>query len=160
MRDRVMFLDPGDVHVGIAIYQQLESGEWQAVTCHETTPQEAEDIVAAWVDQPNLKVIGWERFKLYGHLASQQIGSEFWTSQLIGACKYIVRTKGHPELDLVVQDASIQTVAQKVAAHKKLPLYSVVNKKGPHAKSAELHALYWLWQSDQKITSWRTNDNA
>jgi hypothetical protein len=152
---QVMFIDPGDVHVGIAIYDEVEPGEWVARLVVEVTPQESEDLVAAKVSQPDLVVIGWERFRLYGHLATQQTGSEFYTSQLIGAYKFITRIFGHRDLKTVVQDASIQGTTEKVAKYRKIPLKSVLLKQGPHAKSAELHALYYLMSTDQLITDWR-----
>ncbi len=150
-----MFIDPGDVHVGIAVYDEIAPKQWVARLSTEVTPQESEDLVVAMVTDPNLAVIGWERFRLYGHLATQQTGSEFYTSQLIGAYKLIVRLFGHDELQTVVQDASIQETTEKVAKYRKVPLKSVLMKQGPHAKSAELHALYYLMSTDQLITDWR-----
>jgi hypothetical protein len=154
---QVLFIDPGDVHVGIAIYEEVDRRTWSASKVTEVTPAESEDLVASMVTSPDLKVIGWERFRLYGHLASQQIGSEFWTSQLIGAYKYIVRTEGHAKLKSVVQDASIQGTTEKVAKYREVPLMSVLNRQGPHAKSAELHALYYLLTNEYTILDWRQN---
>lgn len=153
--NQVMFIDPGDVHVGIAVFDEIAPEEWAARLVTEVTPQESEDLVAAKVSQPTLIVLGWERFRLYGHLATQQTGSEFYTSQLIGAYKFIARIFGHRDLKTVVQDASIQETTEKVAKYRKIPLKSVMLKQGPHAKSAELHALYYLMSTDQKIVDWR-----
>lgn len=153
----IAFIDPGDVHVGIAFYEQIDTKHWGAVLTKEITPEQTEDLIADLIVNPELVVLGWERFKLFGHLATQQIGSEFWTSQLIGVMKYLARTKGHPDLEIVIQDPSIQVSTEKIARAKGVALHSVTTKQGPHAKSAELHALYYLMRQDLEIIDWRSN---
>lgn len=148
-----MFIDPGDSHVGFSHYSSFKDG-WQATAAEEFTPQSVIPVIKDWVQEPNLMILGWERFALFPHLAKQQIGSEFKTSQLIGVLRYLANEYGHPNLEVVIQQPSIQPPTEAVAKHRKLKLLSVETNKGPHAKSAELHTLFYLFQNNQTIYNW------
>lgn len=144
------FIDPGDVHVGFALFKNEGEG-WYCAEAWESDPEAAEDLMANVVPSPNVTLVCFERFRLFGHLAMQQVGSEFRASQLIGVIKYLVRTRGHANLKLHVQDPNVQPVAEKWAAKKNILLLSVSLGKGPHAKSAELHGWFYLGRNNYKL---------
>jgi hypothetical protein len=90
------------------------------------------------------QVICYERFKLFGHLAKQQIGSEFRASQLIGVIKYLHRRQLATQTKLVVQDPTAQAIGAALAKLKGIPLTSVTSRTGGHTKSAETHGFFYL----------------
>ena len=141
---RMLFVDPGDEHVGLAKFALHPDGNWFCDSAFELAPVAAATVLSKIVSNTRLDVFGWERFRLFPHLAQAQIGSEFETSQLIGVMKYLVRTAGHPNLQVVVQDPSVQPVAEAVAKKRGIPLFSVTKGRGAHAKSAELHGIYYI----------------
>ena len=144
------FIDPGDVHVGFALFQDVGEG-WYCSEAWELDPEGAEDLVALIVTNPEVTLVCFERFRLFGHLAMQQVGSEFRASQLIGVIKYLVRTRGHAKLQLEVQDPNVQPVAEKWASKKNILLLSVSRGKGAHAKSAELHGWFYLGRRNYRL---------
>ena len=129
--------------MGFALFQDDGDG-WYCSETWENTPEDAEDLVANVVTNPHVTMVCFERYRLFGHLAMQQVGSEFRASQLIGVIKYLARTRGHDKLQLHVQDPNVQPVAESWASKKNILLQSVSRGKGPHAKSAELHGWYYL----------------
>lgn len=84
-------VDPGDVHVGLSM--------WSGAVCfdsYETTPNDLVDLLVAQASCGELGLVAYEAFNLRGALAMQQQGSEFLTSQLIGAIRHICRRAGVP----------------------------------------------------------------
>jgi hypothetical protein len=93
-------------------------------------------------DNPLILVV--EKFRLFGHLAGKQIGSEMDASQVIGVCRYLAAaSKGH--IKLVMQEPSINETAAKWSGRGT----EIVKKKGhlPDNVSAFNHAYYWLIQN-------------
>lgn len=150
MHKPMLFLDPGDVHVGHAVFEQAEHG-WHCTDTFESSPEVAEAMLHDVIREDQFSVIGYERFRLFGHLALAQTGSEFRASQLIGVLKFLHRTYS-PECKLVVQDPNVQPIAWGLANKRGIPLHSVVHANGPHAKSAELHGLYFLARSQRPLS--------
>lgn len=144
------FIDPGDVHVGFALFENDGDG-WFCSEAWETDPEGAEDLVANVVTNPNVTLVCFERFRLFGHLAMQQVGSEFRASQLIGVIKYLARTRGHAKLQLLVQDPNVQPVAEKWTSKRNILLLSVSRNKGSHAKSAELHGWFYMGRQGHRL---------
>lgn len=82
-------VDPGDVHVGVSW--------WHGPVCYksyETGPDEWVDEMIGLIAHRNLRLVVYERFLLRGALMAQQQGSEFFTSQLIGAMRHVCRRAG------------------------------------------------------------------
>lgn len=132
-------VDPGDQHVGWA--------EWSGVHCLsacEYTPAAAmvrlEDLTGG-EDEPghDLGLVVFERYQLYGWLAAQQSGSEFKTSQLIGAIKYVCSFHVVP---VVGQLASVgkETYKRTDWNPREWPSWG----KGGHAKDAVAHGCSYL----------------
>lgn len=88
---RLMAVDPGDVHVGVVLFEQDANGDWDCIEAYETTPDECSDRVAWMIVEGSLHTLVYERFRLYPDLAQEQQGSEFVTVQLIGAMRWLVR---------------------------------------------------------------------
>lgn len=140
---RALFIDPGDVHVGMAEFVEISTDTWSCVNTWEIGPSLGEEMMATIIGDNKHAIIGYERWRLFGHLAQQQAGSEFRAVQFIGVLKYLHR-RNPGNSQLVVQDPNVQPVAERLAKHRGLPLYSVTHKFGNHAKSAELHGIYYF----------------
>lgn len=87
-------------------------------------------------------IVLYERFTLFPHLAQQQIGSDFPSSQVIGmiilSCQLCALTPIGYKPILISQPASIQARASIRGSHQKA-LTGL-----HHAKSAYLHVLYYI----------------
>lgn len=84
-------VDPGDRHVGWS--------EWTGPVCfesYEIDPDTAVDLTVQYAGHGHLGLLVYEAFNLRGPLAMQQQGSEFLTSQLIGALRHVCRRAGVP----------------------------------------------------------------
>lgn len=82
-------VDPGDVHVGVTW--------WHGPVCfkaYETRPEAWVDELIGLISGRGLRLLVYERFLLRGDKMAQQQGSEFLTSQLIGAMRHICRRAG------------------------------------------------------------------
>lgn len=139
-----LFIDPGDVHVGMAEFKEIEPNTWACVNAWEIGPELGEEMVQSILNANKHEIIGYERFRLFGHLAQQQAGSEFRAVQFIGVLKYLHRRTSGVTSQLVVQDPNVQAVAFRLASYRGIELYSVTHKHGNHAKSAELHGIYYF----------------
>lgn len=125
-------VDPGDRHVGVAWWRRAV-----CVKAYETTPDAWVDELIDLISGYGLELVVYERFLLRGELMAQQQGSEFFTSQLIGAMRHICRR------------AKVSCVGYRPRDHKALmkqrefkpPMRPhaewVSYGHGPHAKDAE-----------------------
>jgi hypothetical protein len=143
-------VDPGDIHVGLA---EFRGG--RCIAASETRPEAFCDMLFDLSHEsdrsagpngvrgemaPDLVVL--ERFALRGELMAQQQGSEFLTSQMIGAIRFICRRGGIP---LVIQTPQQHKLIPKREPWKSWPLRRWTSYgHGPHAKSAEMHGLFYL----------------
>ena len=97
---RLIAVDPGDAHVGVAFFELNGSSdpwaaevapEWECVDAQEWRPDDFVEAFAEALLDNDVQVLVYERFRLYGDLAREQIGSEFLTSQMIGVLRFLVR---------------------------------------------------------------------
>lgn len=146
----MLFIDPGDVHVGMAQFTSGEDGTWTCTNTWECTPELAEEMVERAFYSNTHVVVGYERFRLFGHLAMKQVGSEFRASQLIGVIRYLHR-RSHTTSQLVVQDPNVQPVALSWTKKKNIVLNSVSRGRGGHAKSAELHGWFFIGRNPELV---------
>lgn len=82
-------VDPGDVNVGLSM--------WSGAVCvrsFHTNPNDTIDLLVT--EARDLELLVYEAFNLRGVLAMQQQGSEFLTSQMIGAMRHVCRRAGIP----------------------------------------------------------------
>lgn len=148
---RVLAVDPGDKHVGMAmglafardtavrddLASTLEIGHIDGLNTIDTV------VNAGWVDR--LVIEGW---RVYPDKAQELVGSECLTAQFIGAVRHIVRkynrwsqqVEDRVAVELVEQSASVQQVARRNL--QRLGVARVSLPSEPHALSAELHWHY------------------
>lgn len=77
-------IDPGDLHAAIA--------KWEGAQCLNTfefAPHQAIATLAGALEGGYVDVVVYEKFALDRKRMSQQVGSEFLTSQMIGVIKYL-----------------------------------------------------------------------
>ncbi len=81
---RILSIDPGDAHTGVAISRGgvPETQTWEGDLCEAMTQFSS---TVAWLE-PDVVLL--EEFRLYPWLAMEQGYSDFATSQLIGAIKW------------------------------------------------------------------------
>lgn len=104
MTERLLSFDPGDPHVGWAIWEllpdQLSFGErWKCMQAGELTPEGFIDMLRDELElndvNPFTRVAG-EEFKLFADVAMQQTGSSFGTVEVIGAARHLCRWANMP----------------------------------------------------------------
>jgi Holliday junction resolvasome RuvABC endonuclease subunit len=78
----------------------------------------------------------FEKFLLYGHKASTQIGSDMHTSQVIGVIKMWCINNNMPMIEQMAQNAKKFYTDNKLKDHKVYPVGL------RHSKDATRHALY------------------
>lgn len=140
-------VDPGGVHVGVALFQSdasVDGGEWRCWQTFEKQPQAFEDWLAAELGR--FDVLVYERFTLYEDKALSLVGSEMETSQLIGVIRYLARL--HPEAALVSQPAAWQDPTKGLLRHYNIGSVAKRTHSGPHCFSAELHGWAYLLRTN------------
>ena len=135
----VIAVDPGDVHCGMAEGITKTNGQFLVVRAWEATPDECADYVAGWLLSGELEALVVERFSLYADKATQQIGSEFETAQLIGVLKYLVRVAGNAKL--AMQGADIK---RSMRAQLKARKIELLPAEADHARDAQLHLWHYV----------------
>jgi len=124
-------VDPGDSHTGVAFFNRGDDGVWY---CFQTIEFEPDEFNDAWLgtlvarEEPEFLIL--EIFRLYADLAAEQRGSEFLTSQQIGALKFITRKHNEhaqAHLDAVeMQKMTTCEVAGGVCSNPQVILPSLV----------------------------------
>lgn len=169
-----MAIDPGDRHVGVAFFRPKPESTWghECFFVKEMDPNECQDVLAELVVSGSLVTVVYERFTLQGNKAAEQVGSEFLTSQLIGAIRWMVRKQNeHAYLhDRVIKPQTLSCLEDGLCSpHRvpqpvalvgqmnmiKKPTRAILNRRGIrslaarqragiHCKDAELHGWHWL----------------
>lgn len=150
--DRLVAIDPGEVHVGWAEFCEENDGTPVCFNSEEITPDECADRVAAMLFQGDVAHLVVERFTLYADKALAQSGSEMLTSELIGVLRYLVRVHnvgaasalpGSPwtaqECRLYIQGADIK---KGIRAQMKARGIERIGPVGSHHGDAEEHGWY------------------
>lgn len=127
-------IDPGDVHVGVALFRGR-----RCVWAKEFTPKGILKHLGSHLIGSEVLVI--ERYQLYPHLAQAQSGSDMLTSQLIGALRLLACQLNVP---VVIQQAALKTPTENVIVKKKITRQST--GEGDHAKDAETHGYAYLFR--------------
>lgn len=92
--DRLLSVDPGSVHVGVALWE-LHSNRWRCVSAKEVTPDEYADLIRRTVGQNTIGRVAYEVFRLTGgDEAARQRGSTFGMVELIGLTRHFCRWHG------------------------------------------------------------------
>lgn len=145
---RVLSVDPGAVHVGVAYWYDLH-GLWACESAVEMTPTEFADAFLEMADSaspPDLVII--EGFWLKpGKAALQQAGSGMETVELIGLTKYVCRSRG-------IEWRKVANGQDAIIARLTAAGYEWASKgHGGHAKDAEAVGARGLSLSVKDIAS-------
>ena len=143
---RVIAVDPGDKHVGVAVWS--DNGDREAYT---VSSPEAVDHVRHLLEvgDEGEVVLVIEEFRLYPGKDKPQAYSQMETSEMIGALKYVARRVG---VEVVEQGAYIKTPTRK-----QLQARGIVHTGDTvHAKDAELHLIHYClkegkWKSRELL---------
>lgn len=142
-------VDPGDIHIGFALWSASRC-MWADELSREQYIAQLEHLTGLTTGVRLIDVLVQEKFMLYGHRASEQIGSEFLTSQLIGVTRYICERAGVHYIG--------QTAAQGKMTFKRTPWRDWKAKDwraagarvcNPHVKDAMAHGYNFIWSRDR-----------
>lgn len=148
--DLIMTVDPGDRHVGVAVWEYLDPSGWHCAIAIERTPLEFERELIDAMEKGLVGVVVIEDFRLDGSLAAKLAGSRMETAKLIGVVEYLGRHYGVP---VVLQDRQIKTPTRNILRARKTKSRARMSKAGDHAFDAELHGHYYLAQQGETVTN-------
>ncbi len=137
---RVVAIDPGSVHCGVAVFL----GE-RCYEAYEVDPPELYRRLESWLKMGTMDVLVVEEFRLYEDKAKVQIGSTMATCEVIGVIKYLVGRWGvEGGVELALQGAGIKEGCQKILRAKGVVSLARSRRAGGHAFDAELHGQYYI----------------
>jgi RNase H-fold protein (predicted Holliday junction resolvase) len=144
---RVLAIDPGEVHCGIAIFEPAKMVLTKsAYTCVRTLEVSPADLFRLVEFEP-LDVVVIEEFRLYPDKAGVQGYSQLKTVEVIGVVRYLCERE---KVELVQQGASIKRVARAQMAARGVPNLATALGKGGHAADAVLHGWWYTNKPDKK----------
>lgn len=132
---RVLAIDPGAVHCGVALFENgkclwaREVGPWE-IAC---------EIAGLHADRDHDLVVVIESFRLSPTGAKALVGDAMGTVEVIGVVRYVCRRCG---IELVEQQPNIKRATESIMRSRGITLTSRGN--GAHAKDAELHGWCYL----------------
>lgn len=148
---RFVAVDPGDVHVGWAVFTDdnrgtRDWGAWRCESAEEITPLDLLNRIISWSNPPrpefNFAVV--EEFRPYPTTIKALIGSDLPTARMIGWIELACHTSG---VVLHKQPAHILKATEEMTKRKLITLMS--RGHGGHAKDAELHGWYRVLQGER-----------
>lgn len=141
----VFAFDPGDMS-GWCYFKDGTPESFGQFAKADTT-----DLLRQIAYDPKLKDLGKgevifviEDFRLFGHKARQQTGSQMVAAQVIGALRMAASLLN---AEVVMQPASILPIAERMAQTKMPSKHSE-----SHQVSAYLHGYYWLVKNEHILT--------
>lgn len=158
-RPAFLAIDPGDVHVGLAEFQQID-GVWYCIWAGEKTPDE----FLEWYHE-GLMLRRWvhvviESWKLFPQAAPVYVGSDMPTSRLIGAIRALARFVPKDEgwfdgnVMTTLQDPQIKIPTRGYLKRRKLrSVAKILGIPLDHASDAELHGYKYLIDRKEPINS-------
>lgn len=155
----LLAIDPGDVHVGVAWFDQQAgpSGElaWGCVYVEEMTPDEFHQYIWPAMASGIFDYVVVESFNLYGDKALEQTGSSMETSQMIGwikAVHWILWTQWGLQIKLVMQPPSIKKAVFAILGRKGYKFTADrLNVPAQHVRDAEVHGVKFIKQQDWRM---------
>lgn len=146
---RLVAIDPGEVHCGVAAF--LDDRCFEAF---EVDPEELYRRLETWLSAGVVDVLVVESFQLYEDKALAQVGSEFGTCECIGVIKYLHSKlggnhKGRGRVELAMQPAGIKEATSRVLRAKKVVSLAKSRGAGGHAFDAELHGYHYIMRQRQ-----------
>lgn len=147
---RLIAIDPGEKHVGVAIFERDTAGLWSCTATQEFGPSRFVELFDMWTRADLFGVVVFERFILEPGRAPMLAGSEMETSQMIGVIKYLVGQTIGGRVNLIGQTNQIKRPALAWAKSVKYQFTSVREGSGGHCKDAELHGVYAIARTIQE----------
>lgn len=153
--ERMISIDPGDKHVGMAFWTERTPGMWECNYAGEFTPEESLEIVGDHLHAGDIHTLVVEQWRLRAEEAPKLVGQTMDTCKLIGKFELMV-----DQINMSIEygaewlDREIQIVMQEPAAKK--PTYAVCKAKGyelvadrlgvpkDHAQDAEIHGVHYI----------------
>ncbi len=139
---RWVSIDPGDAHVGFAVWE-----EDTCVDCREKTPTECVNTLEWMCRDRMIETIVCEKWELYPWLQKSLAGNEFLTSQLIGVIKYLANRGG---VTYVGQLARMGKSTYRTGWYTSLTPKDLRQMPwwghGDHAKDAWAHGRFYIKQ--------------
>lgn len=134
---RILGIDPGGT-TGIVLAEWSGSGREFAVVESAAFTWEERFHLYTYVERTKWDVVVMESFHLYGHLAKNMVGSDFPSSQIIGAIEATIhRSRGSLD-DVHYQPAYVMKSVQVV------PVHAEIVGLMEHRKDAYKHVRYWI----------------
>lgn len=179
--DLMIAVDPGDVHCGVAFFEQVKTTgakakQWECVWTQEYYPDEWLDVLMRILVENRLRRLVYERWRLYADKASVQTGSEFVSTQVIGVMRWAVRKQNEharlhvlypPErLSCVVKDKtctadyrpqSVDMIGQ--LADIKKPTQNILNYKKIRSLAAKMKTGQHCKDAEMHGWHWLLNGN-
>lgn len=144
--ERLLAIDPGIAN-GWAIFEKGRIKDLGSINGVEAFDEWLHEV-------PNkygpVDVVVVEDFRLFRHKASQQIGSRFEASQVIGLVQSWARRNG---AEFIKQSSDILSIAQ-VWSKMKMPK----NHSKSHHVSAYNHGFYYLVKNDMRLPEGMENE--
>lgn len=149
----ILAIDPGEIHCGVAEFR-FKQCTWAS----EMTP----DLLYASMRRRarergyrrTYELVVIEEFRLYPWVMQQQGFSRIETVEVIGILKYLC---GRWHVPVVMQGASVKKITEGQLRARGVTLRSVTERKGGHAKDAELHGWHWILRNEEKKKEKETN---
>jgi hypothetical protein len=129
----VIAVDPGDAHVGMAIWSKTRG--IQLLRASEFDADKWLSLFAKLVENVDIVVI--EEFRLYPGKAKSQAWSPMATAEMIGAMKWIAHEAGKP---VILQGADIKNPTRRQCKARGLTW----KHKSVHASDAILHLQHYI----------------
>lgn len=152
---RMVAIDPGDAHVGLAEFERKRGGVWYCVWAGEMTPEAFLPWLAEGLRQGRWRHVVVESWKLFPESAKFYVGSDMPTSRLIGSISalaaFLPPTSDWLDepVPVVFQDPQIKVPTRSVLKRRKLrAIAKVLKVAGDHASDAELHGFKYLIDHD------------
>ena len=133
--ERIVAIDPGAVHCGLAFFLGAN-----CYLVQEMAPEIMFYRLVTWIDEASVDTVVCESFHLYPWLSAEQSFSEMRTCEVIGVIKYLCELG---KVKLVMQGADKKKVTERHMAAR-----GIENKgnevAGQHVKDACEHGWYYL----------------
>jgi hypothetical protein len=134
--ERVLAIDPGAVHCGVAMWIDAE-----CIWGNEYDPTSLYENLAFWLETKSVDTVVIEMFQLYPWMAEEQGWSQMETCEVIGVLKYICWAWDY---EPVMQPASIKKPTFAILRRKKIKAYGKT-PKNQHILDAQAHGWYYIF---------------
>jgi hypothetical protein len=159
-----VYVDPGDRYVGVAVFERdAKQDAWSCVDAFTLDVESDADVrekFYAWllylIQSRQLRILGYEVWRLYNDKAEEQTGSEFEATQMIGVFKWLAWNYRH-RVEVVRFLPDFKKATAGILEKRGVVLQSRKRKTyGDHAYDAELQGYYDIIKNRE----WKTIEYA